>query len=103
MGVAKMTTPYQILKNSNLVTERVNSNDARAITIAIVKLVGGAGHGIVGGAGVNVHPRKLDREIFADRPSAKIGSLENFRLYGILFLSKAVAVRKTPPTLPKEL
>ena len=41
-----------------------------------------AGHGIVGGAGVNVHPRKLDREIFADRPSAKIGSLENFRLYG---------------------
>ena len=54
-----------------------------AITIAIVKLVGGAGHGIVGGAGVNVHPRKLDREIFADRPSTKIGSLENFRLYGI--------------------
>ena len=61
-----------------------NSNDARAITIAIVKLVGGAGHGIVGGAGVNVHPRKLDCEIFADRPSAKIGSLENFRLYGII-------------------
>ena len=25
MGVAKMTTPYQILKNSNLVTERVNT------------------------------------------------------------------------------
>ena len=24
MGVAKMTTPYQILKNSNLVTERVS-------------------------------------------------------------------------------
>ena len=30
----------------------------------------------------NVHPRKLDREIFADCPSAKIGSLENFQLYG---------------------
>ena len=29
------------------------------------------------------YPRKLDREIFADCPSAKIGSLENFRLYGI--------------------
>ena len=28
----------------------------------------------------NVHPRKLDREIFEDGPSAKIGSL---RLYGI--------------------
>ena len=24
MGVAKMTTPYQILENSNLVTERVS-------------------------------------------------------------------------------
>ena len=31
----------------------------------------------------NVHPRKLDREIFEDGPSAKIGSLENFRPYGI--------------------
>ena len=30
----------------------------------------------------NVHPRKLDREIFEDGPSAKIGSLENFRPYG---------------------
>ena len=30
----------------------------------------------------NVHPRKLDRKIFEDGPSAKIGSLENFRSYG---------------------
>ena len=30
----------------------------------------------------NVHPRKLDREIFEDGPSTKIGSLENFRPYG---------------------
>ena len=29
----------------------------------------------------NVHPPKLDREIFAYCSSAKIGSLENFRLY----------------------
>ena len=28
------------------------------------------------------HPRKLDREIFAYSLSAKIGSLENFRVYG---------------------
>ena len=39
--------------------------------------------GLVGGARVTSHPRKLDREIFADCPSAKIRSLENFRLYGI--------------------
>ena len=32
----------------------------------------------------SVHPRKLDHEIFEDGPSAKIGSLENFRLYGIV-------------------
>ena len=31
----------------------------------------------------NVHPRKLDRKIFEDGPSAKIGSLENFWPYGI--------------------
>ena len=31
----------------------------------------------------NVHPRKLHHEIFAYCLSAKIGSLENFRLYGI--------------------
>ena len=31
----------------------------------------------------SVHPRKLDREIFEDGPSAKIGSLEKFRLYDI--------------------
>ena len=30
----------------------------------------------------NVHPRKLDREIFEEGPSVKIGSLENFQLYG---------------------
>ena len=30
----------------------------------------------------NVHPRKLDCEIFEDGPSTKIGSLENFQLYG---------------------
>ena len=30
----------------------------------------------------NVHPQKLDCEIFEDGPSAKIGSLENFQLYG---------------------
>ena len=30
----------------------------------------------------NVHLRKLDREIFEDGPSAKIGFLENFRPYG---------------------
>ena len=28
--------------------------------------------------------QKLDREIFADCPSTKIGSLENFQLYGSL-------------------
>ena len=38
--------------------------------------------GLVGGARATGYPRKLDREIFADCPSAKIGSLENFRLYG---------------------
>ena len=27
----------------------------------------------------NGHPRKLDREIFEDCPSTKIGPLENFR------------------------
>ena len=32
----------------------------------------------------NGHPRKLDREIFEDCPSAKIGPLENFPLYGML-------------------
>ena len=31
----------------------------------------------------NGHPRKLDREIFEDYLSAKIGPLENFPLYGI--------------------
>ena len=30
---------------------------------------------------LKVHPRKLDRKIFADCPTAKIGSLENFQLY----------------------
>ena len=87
-------------KEAAMTSFSFNSNDARAITIAIVKLVGGAGHGIVGGAGVNVHPRKLDREIFADRPSAKIGSLENFRLYGstIVDLSVLHAIRH-PPTV----
>ena len=30
-----------------------------------------------------VHPQKLDRKIFANSISTKIGSLENFRLYGI--------------------
>ena len=29
----------------------------------------------------NVHPQKLDHKIFEDGLSAKIGSLENFRLY----------------------
>ena len=38
--------------------------------------------GLVGGARATGYPRTLDREIFADCPSAKIGSLENFRLYG---------------------
>ena len=32
----------------------------------------------------SIHPRKLDGEIFEDGPFAKIGSLENFRLYGII-------------------
>ena len=31
----------------------------------------------------NGHPRKLDREIFEDCPSVKIGPLENFPLYSI--------------------
>ena len=31
---------------------------------------------------MNVHLRKLDRETFADRPSAEIGYLHHFRLYG---------------------
>ena len=31
----------------------------------------------------NGHPQKLDREIFEDCPSMKIGPLENFPLYGI--------------------
>ena len=44
----------------------------------------------------NVHPRKLDREIFEDGPSAKIGSLENFRPYGITILP-------TLPALPLSL
>ena len=47
--------------------------------------------GLVGGARATGYPRKLDREIFADCPSAKIGSLENFRLYGSIlshFLGK---------------
>ena len=49
-----------------------------------------AAHAVRGGAGRilwveqpwNVHPWKLDREIFEDGPHAKIGSLENFRPYG---------------------
>ena len=32
----------------------------------------------------NVHPQKVDCEIFEDGPSAKIGSLENFRPYGTI-------------------
>ena len=35
----------------------------------------------------NVHPRKLHREIFAYCLSAKIGSLENVRLYGNFIFS----------------
>ena len=31
----------------------------------------------------NGHPQKLDREIFEDCPSVKIGPLENFLLYGM--------------------
>ena len=31
----------------------------------------------------NLHPRKLEHEIFEDGPSAKIESLENFWLYSI--------------------
>ena len=30
----------------------------------------------------HVHPQKLDHEIFEDGHSVKIGSLENFQLYG---------------------
>ena len=41
MGVAKMTTPYQILKNSNLVTERAKElacvvKQRKAVAIATV-------------------------------------------------------------------
>ena len=32
----------------------------------------------------SVHPRKLHHEIFEDGPFVKIGSLEKFRLYGII-------------------
>ena len=47
----------------------------------VIRLYLWPGHaGIVGGAKANGHPRRLDREIFADCPSAKIGSLENFQL-----------------------
>ena len=46
--------------------------------------------GLVGGARATGYPRKLDREIFADCPSAKIGSLENFRLYGSFIHSHSV-------------
>ena len=38
----------------------------------------------MGGTLLDFHPRKLDREIFEDGPSAKIEPLENFRLYGSL-------------------
>jgi len=38
--------------------------------------------GIVGGAVLEQPSAKLDREIFGDCPSAKIGPLENFPLYG---------------------
>ena len=30
----------------------------------------------------NVHPQKLDNEIFRDSPSMEIGSIEIFQLYG---------------------
>ena len=32
----------------------------------------------------SIHPQKLDREILEDGPFLKIGSLENFQLYGII-------------------
>ena len=41
----------------------------------------------------NVHPRKLDREIFEDGPSAKIGSLENFRPYGNTIIREIFVVK----------
>ena len=41
----------------------------------------------------NVHPRKLDREIFEDGPSTKIGSLENFRPYGTTVITILSYVR----------
>ena len=48
----------------------------------------------------NVHQRKLDREIFADCPSTKIGSLENFQLYGSVVLLPVV---KTIIAIPVQL
>ena len=58
-------------------TQAVLSRGARAVRGARRSLTD-----IVGGATLEHHPRKLDREIFEDGPSAKIGSLENFRPYG---------------------
>ena len=55
--------------------------------------------GLVGGARATGYPRKLDREIFADCPSAKIGSLENFRLYGNTQLSCSYIINLRPSVL----
>ena len=54
--------------------QRDLSRGARAV-------IGGAGRILWVEQPWNVHPRKLDREIFEDGPSTKIGSLENFRPY----------------------
>ena len=67
-------------------TAKIPGSDRARSLRGIYTLDCGAQHvGLVGGARATGYPRKLDREILADCPSAKIGSLENFRLYGNFF------------------
>ena len=69
-------------------TAKILGSDRARSLRGIYTLDCGAQHvGLVGGARATGYPRKLDREILADCPSAKIGSLENFRLYGMYFYS----------------
>ena len=64
-------------------TAKIPGSDRARSLRGIYTLDCGAQHvGLVGGPRATGYPRKLDREILADCPSAKIGSLENFRLYG---------------------
>ena len=90
MSLASIICYSRAISRSLLSTSTIN----RSLAVLFSQFQRHLSHGaraVRGGAGWilwveqpwNIHPRKLDREIFEDGPSAKIGSLENFRPYGI--------------------